>query len=103
MTRSLFKTLINLRYYLSSKVCVLFFRLSVKTYDSEAFRNIDMTRERFSFAFDSRDMLLFLHIGFSVARAAVAFAILVKVSDFAHSWFNRWVSFAPEFQLLLFL
>ena len=61
-----------------------------------------MARERFSFTFDSRDMLLFFHIGFSFDRAAVAFAILVKVSDLAHLWYNKWVSFAPEFQCCYF-
>ena len=39
-----------------------------------------MTRERISFTFDPRDMLLSLQIGFSFVRAAVACAILERTS-----------------------
>ena len=38
-----------------------------------------MTRERITFAFDPRDMLLSRHIGFSFVRAAVACAILERI------------------------
>ena len=37
-----------------------------------------MTRERTSFTFDPRDMLLSLQMGFSFVRAAVACAILER-------------------------
>ena len=39
-----------------------------------------MTRERISFTFDPRDMLLSLQMGFSFVRAAVACAILERAS-----------------------
>ena len=39
-----------------------------------------MTRERISFTFDPRDMLLSLQMGFSFVRAAVACAILMRTS-----------------------
>ena len=39
-----------------------------------------MTRERNSFTFDPKDMLLSLQIGFSFGRAAVAYAILERAS-----------------------
>ena len=39
-----------------------------------------MTRERISFTFDPRDMLLSLQMGFSFVRAAVACAILERIS-----------------------
>ena len=39
-----------------------------------------MTRERISFTFDPRDMLLSLQMGFSFVRAAVACAILERTS-----------------------
>ena len=41
---------------------------------------MEMTRERISFAFDPRDMLLSLQMGFSFVRAAVACAILERTS-----------------------
>ena len=43
---------------------------------------MEMTRERISFSFDQRDMLLFLQINFSFVRAAVASAILEIISCF---------------------
>ena len=41
---------------------------------------MEMTRERISFTFDPRDMLLSLQMGFSFVRAAVACAILERTS-----------------------
>ena len=41
-----------------------------------------MTRERNSFTFDLRDMLLALQIGFSFVRTAVACAIFERISGF---------------------
>ena len=57
----------------------------LKGYDSQAYRYMDMTRERISFAFDLRDMLLSLHIGFSFVRVAVACAMLERNSGFEPS------------------
>ena len=51
-------------------------------HDSQAFRNMDMTRERISFTFDPRYMLLSFNIGFSFVRAAVACVILERTSGF---------------------
>ena len=42
--------------------------------------NIEMTRERISFTFDPRDMLLSLEMDFSFVRAAVPCAILERTS-----------------------
>ena len=41
---------------------------------------MEMTRERISFTFDPRDMLLSLQMGFSFVRAAMACAILDRTS-----------------------
>ena len=41
---------------------------------------MEMTRERISFPFDPRDMLLSLQMGFSFVRATVACAILERTS-----------------------
>ena len=46
---------------------------------------MDMTKERISFMFDQRDMLLCLKIGFSFVRAAVACAIFERTSGFESS------------------
>ena len=45
-------------------------------------QNMDMTRERISFTFDPRDMLLSLHIGFSFVRFALACAALERTPGF---------------------
>ena len=58
-----------------------FFSLTLQSlHDSQAYRNMEMARERISFTFDPRDMLLSLQIGFSFVRAAVACAILERTS-----------------------
>ena len=64
------------REHLTSKACVLFSNSAVKVHDSQAYRNIEMTKERISFTFDQRDILLSLQKGFSFVRSAVACAIL---------------------------
>ena len=45
---------------------------------------MEMTRERISFAFDQRDMLLSLQTGLSVVRAAVAWQSLRQSQIFSH-------------------
>ena len=42
---------------------------------------MEMTRERIRFTFHSRDMLLSFQMGLSFVRAAVALAVLERVSD----------------------
>ena len=46
---------------------------------------MDMTRERISFNFDPRDLLLSVCVDFSFARAAVACAIFERTSSFEPS------------------
>ena len=74
-----FKRLKPFRIELAS---VLFFNSASTVHDLQAYRNMEMTRERISFTFDSRDMLLSLQMGFSFVRAAVACAILERISGF---------------------
>ena len=64
----------------SQKPAFFFSNSAVKVHDSQAYRNMGMTRERISFTFDPRDMLLSLQMGFSFVRAAVACAILERTS-----------------------
>ena len=80
VTWSLYEMFNSLRQHLISKACVLFSNSAVKVHDSQAYINMEMTRERISFTFDPRDMLLSLQMGFSFVRAAVACAILVRTS-----------------------
>ena len=58
----------------------LFSNSAGKVHDSQAYRNVEMTRERIGFTFDPRDMLLSLQMGFSFESAAVACAILERTS-----------------------
>ena len=58
----------------------LFSSSTVKVHDSQAYRTMEMTRECISFTFEPRDMLLSLQIGFSFVRAAVACAIVERIS-----------------------
>ena len=80
VTWSLYEMFNSLRWHLISKACVLFSNTAVKVHDSQAYRNMEMSRERISFTFDPRDMLLSLQMGFSFVRAAVTCAILERTS-----------------------
>ena len=73
-----------LRKHFLTKAFALFSSSVVKVHDSQAYRNMNMTMERISFTFDAKDMLLSLHNGFCIIKAAVAFAILQKISGFEH-------------------
>ena len=66
----------------SQKASVLFSNSAVKAHDSQAYRNMEMPRERIIFTFDPRDMLLSLQIGFSFERAAAAYAIPERTCGF---------------------
>ena len=55
--------------------------LEARVDGSEAYKNMEMTREHTSFSFDPRDMLVSLQIGCSFIRASVACAILERTSD----------------------
>ena len=80
VTWSLYEMFNSLRKHLISKACVLFSNSAAKVHDSQAYRNMEMTRERISFTFDPRDMLLSLQMGFGFVRAAAACAILERTS-----------------------
>ena len=54
-------------------------------YYTQAYRNMEMTRECISFIFDPRDTLFPLHTGFSFVGAAVARAILERIFGFEPS------------------
>ena len=95
----------SLRQHLISKACVLFSNSAVKVHDSQAYRNMEMTRERISFIFDPRDMLLSLQMGFSFVRAAVDCAILERTSGLepsSETTAPRYLKLVASAQLLSF-
>ena len=56
--------------------CILFWSSAVRVHDSQAYRKMDVTRERISRMLELREILLSIQIGFSLVNAAVACAIL---------------------------
>ena len=48
----------------------------MRVHESQAYRNMDVTRERISCILELREVLLSIQIGFSLVNAAVACAIL---------------------------
>ena len=92
----------SLRQHLLSKACVLFSNSAVKVHDSQAYRNMEMTRERISFTFDPKDMLLSLQMGFSFVRAAVACSILERTSGLEPSSVSKVLEARYSAQLLPF-
>ena len=69
---SLYEIFNSLRKHLISKACVLISNSAVKFPDSQAYRNMEMTRERISFTFGPN--------GLQLCLAAVACAILERIS-----------------------
>ena len=61
------------------KGCVLFSMSTVNANDSQAYRNMEMTKERTNFTFDTRDMLLY-----------VISPNCKSCSDLCNSWENLW-------------
>ena len=52
----------------------------MRVHDSQAYRKMDVTRERISRILDLREMLLPFHTGFKLVNAAVVCAILKSIS-----------------------
>ena len=55
--------------------CVLLWSSAVRFHDSQAYRKMDVTRERISRILELREILLSIQTGFSLFNAAVACAI----------------------------
>ena len=66
--------------HLISKACILFSVSAVNVQDSQAYRNMDMTRERISLIFELSAIFLSFQMVLSLASAAVAWAILARMS-----------------------
>ena len=52
----------------------------MKVHDSQAYRKMDVTRERFSRILEVREILLSFQTDFNFVNAAAAFAILESIS-----------------------
>ena len=61
--------------------CILLWSSAVKVHDSQAYRKMDVTRERISCILELREILLSFQTGFNLVNAAVVCAILESISD----------------------
>ena len=60
--------------------CTLLWSSAVRVHDSQAYRKMDVTRERISRIFELREILLSIQTGFCLVNVAVACAILESIS-----------------------
>ena len=59
--------------------CILLWSTAVRIHDSQAYRKVDVTRERISCILELREVLLSFQAGFNLANAAVVCAILESI------------------------
>ena len=85
ITWSLNESINNLWKHLISKACVLFSSSAVNVHDTQAYRNMEITRKSIRFTVDPRDILFSLQADFSFVRAAVAWSILERICGFNFS------------------
>ena len=60
--------------------CILLWSSAVRVHDSQAYRKMDVTRERISRISELREIPLLIQTGFGLVNAAVACAILESIS-----------------------
>ena len=65
-----------LRQHLISMACILLWGSAVRVHDSQAYRQMDVTRERISRILELREILVSIQTGFNLVNAAVVCAIL---------------------------
>ena len=65
--------------------CILLWSSVVRVHDSQAYRKMDVTRERISRILQLKEILLSLQTGFNLVNAAVVCAILESFSGFGPS------------------
>ena len=61
-------------------VCILLWSSAVRAHDSQAYRKIDVTRERSSRILELREILLPFQTGFNLVNAAVVCDVLESIS-----------------------
>ena len=77
---SLYEMRSILRRHLISMACIFLWSSAVRVHDSQAYRKIDVTRERISRILELRETLLSFQSGFKLVNAAVVCAILESIS-----------------------
>ena len=60
--------------------CILLWSSAVRVHDSQAYRKMDVTKERISRILELREILLSFQTGFNLVNAAVVCAILDSIS-----------------------
>ena len=65
--------------------CVLLWSSAVRVHDSQAYRKMDVKRERISRILELREILLSIETGFRLVNAVVVCAILESISGFEPS------------------
>ena len=60
--------------------CILLWSSAVRVHDSQAYRKMDVTRERISRILELREILLSIQTGFSLVNAAVVCVIVESIS-----------------------
>ena len=60
--------------------CILLWSSAVKVHDSQAYRKVDVTRERITCILELREILFSFQTGFNLVNAAVVCAILESIS-----------------------
>ena len=60
---------------------ILLWSSAVRVHDPQAYRKMDVTRERISCILELREILLSIQTGFSLVNTAVIYAILESISD----------------------
>ena len=64
-----------LQWHFISMACILLWSSAVRVHDSQAYRKMDVTRERISRILELREILLSFETGFNFVNAAVVCAI----------------------------
>ena len=80
VTRPLYEMCSILQSHLISMACILLWSSAVRVHDSQAYRKMDVTRERISRILEQREILLLIRTGFNLVDAAVICAILESIS-----------------------
>ena len=65
--------------------CILLWSSTVRVHDSQAYRKMEVTRERISRIFELREIHLSFRSGFNLVKAAVVCAVLESISGFESS------------------
>ena len=70
-----------LRLHLISMACILLWSSAVRVHDSQAYRKVDVTRERISRILELTEILLPFQTGFNLVNAAVVCVVPENISD----------------------